>query len=212
DLFLTLQIIDMGKPVIVATHLLETMIQNPTPTRAEVTDVANAVFEEVDAIMLSGETATGKYPVKCVEMLNKIALRVENSGGGMGYAKERKPISHKEHLAKSAAQLADSIHANAIIVITRRGTTATNLASFRPSYSVIHAFTNMTSVRRKLLLNRAVLPYRLDFSSDPEKTISSAIEMLRKNHYVTSGDKVVILSDIIAGEERVDTIQIREVK
>lgn len=201
-----------GKPVIVATHLLESMIQNPSPTRAEVTDVANAVFEEVDAIMLSGETATGKYPVKCVEMLHKIAQRVENSGGGMGYANERKPSSHKEHLAKSAAQLADSIRASAIIVITRRGTTATSLASFRPSYSIIHAFTNMTSVRRKLLLNRAVLPYRLDFSSDPEKTISSAIEMLRKNRYVTSGDKVVILSDIIAGEERVDTIQVREVK
>ncbi len=201
-----------GRPVIVATHLLESMIQNPSPTRAEVTDVANAIFEEVDAIMLSGETATGKYPIKCVEMLNKIALRVENSETGMGYSLERVPNSQKEHLARSAARLADSIKANAIIVITRRGTTATSLASFRPSYSIIHAFTNMTSVRRKLLINRGVLPYRLDFSSDPEKTISTAIETLRKHHYVSSGDKVVILSDIIAGQERVDTIQVREVR
>lgn len=201
-----------GKPVIVATHLLESMIHHPSPTRAEVTDVANAVFEEVDSIMLSGETAAGKFPVRCVEMLNKISLRVENSGGGVGYSKERIPKNQKEELAKSAARLADSLRVPAVIVITRRGTTAVNLASFRPQYSVIHAFTNMTSVRRKLLLNRGILPYRLDFSSDPEKTISLAIETLRKNHMLSSGDKVVILSDIIAGEDRVDTIQVREVK
>jgi pyruvate kinase len=201
-----------GKPVIVATHLLESMIHHPTPTRAEVTDVANAVFEEVDAIMLSGETAAGKFPVRCVEMLHKIALRIENSGDGMGYYKERVPKNQKEELARSAARLADSLKVPAIIVITRRGTTAINLASFRPKYSTIHAFTNMTSVRRKLLLNRGVLPYRLDFSSDPEKTITLAIETLRKNQILSSGDKVVILSDIIAGEDRVDTIQIREVK
>jgi len=201
-----------GKPVIVATHLLESMIHHPTPTRAEVTDVANAVFEEVDAIMLSGETAAGKFPVRCVEMLHKIALRIENSNSGMGYSKERIPKNQKEELARSAARLADSLKVPAVIVITRRGITAINIASFRPMHSVIHAFTNMSSVRRKLLLNRGVLPYRLDFSSDPEKTISLAIETLRKNQILSSGDKVVILSDIIAGEERVDTIQIREVK
>jgi pyruvate kinase len=201
-----------GKPVIVATHLLESMINFPSPTRAEVTDVANAVFEEVDSIMLSGETAAGKFPVRCVEMLNKIALRVENSGGGVGYSQERQPKNQKEELARSAARLADNLKVPAVIVITRRGSTAINLASFRPMHSVIHAFTNMTSVRRKLLLNRGILPYRLDFSSDPEKTISLAIETLRKNHMLTSGDKVVILSDIIAGEDRVETIQVREVK
>ncbi len=201
-----------GKPVIVATHLLESMIHHPTPTRAEVTDVANAVFEEVDAIMLSGETAAGKFPVRCVEMLHKIALRIENSNSGMGYSKERIPKNQKEELARSAARLADSLKVPAVIVITRRGITAINIASFRPMHSAIHAFTNMSSVRRKLLLNRGVLPYRLDFSSDPEKTISLAIETLRKNQMLSSGDKVVVLSDIIAGEERVDTIQIREVK
>ena len=201
-----------GKPVIVATHLLESMIQFPSPTRAEVTDVANAVFEEADAIMLSGETATGKYPEKCVEMLNNIALRVENSGGGVGYVKERVPKNQKEELAKAASQLADSLKVPAVIVITRRGTTAMNLAGFHPSFPVIHAFTNMTSVRRKLWLHRGILPYRMDFSSDPEKTIISAIETIKKNNMVSVGDKVVILSDIIAGTDRVETIQIREVK
>jgi len=201
-----------GKPVIVATHLLESMIQFPSPTRAEVTDVANAVFEESDAIMLSGETASGKYPEKCVEMLNKIALRVENSGGGVGYIKERIPRNQKEELAKAAALLADSLKVPAVIVITRRGTTAMNLAGFHPEYPVIHAFTNMTSVRRKLWLHRGILPYRMDFSSDPEKTIIAAIDTIKKNDMVSVGDKVVILSDIIAGTDRVETIQIREVK
>ncbi|MCE9500217.1 MAG: pyruvate kinase [Leptospira sp.] len=200
-----------GRRVIVATHLLESMIHNPSPTRAEVTDVANAVYEEVDAIMLSGETASGKYPVRCVEMLHKIALRVESSGG-IGFVNNRIPVSKKEELARSAAQLADALKTPAIIVITRRGTTATNVTNFHPYYPVIHAFTNMTSIRRKLWMNRGVLPYRVDFSSDPEKTIVNAIETLKKSDMVSIGDQVVILSDIIAGTERVDTIQIRDVK
>jgi pyruvate kinase len=200
-----------GKKVIVATHLLESMINNPTPTRAEVTDVANAVYEEADAIMLSGETAMGKYPVRCVEMLDKISRRIEMSGG-MGYVKSKIPQDKKEEMARSAAHLADSLGAPAIIVITRRGIMANHVSSFHPETAIVHAFTNMTSVRRKLWLNRGVIPYRVDFSSDPEKTIKHAIEILKKEGMIQSGEKVVILSDVIAGEERVDTIQIREVK
>ncbi len=200
-----------GKRVIVATHLLESMIHNPSPTRAEVTDVANAVFEEADAIMLSGETAAGKFPVRCVEMLHKIAERVENAPG-LGYVQERVPSNQKEEMAKSAAMLSDSIKCPAIIVITRRGTTALNVASFHPRHPLIYAFTNMTTVRRKLWLTRSVIPYRIDFSSDPEKTIKLAIETLKGSGRVKVGDQVVILSDIIAGEDRVETIQIREVK
>ncbi len=204
-----------GRRVIVATHLLESMIQNPFPTRAEVTDVANAVFEEADAIMLSGETASGKFPVRCVEMLHKIALRVESSGGGVGYVLQKKPKNKKEELARSAASLADSLKTHAVIVITRRGTTAINIASFHPEFPVIHAFTNMSSVRRKLWLNRGILPYRINFSSDPEKTIALAIETLKKNGIVEIGNQVVILSDMIAGidgTDRVETIQVRVVK
>ncbi|MCC5814027.1 MAG: pyruvate kinase [Leptospira sp.] len=200
-----------GKRVIVATHLLESMIHNPSPTRAEVTDVANAVYEEADAIMLSGETAMGSYPVRCVEMLDKIARRIESSGG-MGYVKHKIPRDKKEEMAKSAASLADSLNSPAIVVITRRGVMANHVASFHPESAIVHAFTNMTSVRRKLWLNRGVIPYRIDFSSDPEKTIRNAIEILQKEGMVSSGDRVVILSDVIAGEDRVDTIQIREVK
>lgn len=204
-----------GRRVIVATHLLESMIQNPFPTRAEVTDVANAVFEEADAIMLSGETASGKFPIRCVEMLHKISLRVESSGGGVGYVLQKKPKNKKEELARSAASLADSLKTHAVVVITRRGTTAINIASFHPEYPVIHAFTNMSSVRRKLWLNRGILPYRINFSSDPEKTIALAIDTLKKNGIVEVGNQVVILSDMIAGidgTDRVETIQVRVVK
>ncbi|MGJ4789234.1 pyruvate kinase [Leptospira koniambonensis] len=200
-----------GKRVIVATHLLESMINNPSPTRAEVTDVANAVFEESDAIMLSGETAAGKFPVRCVDMLHKISERVEKAPG-LGYVLERVPSNKKEEMARSAAMLSDSIKSPAIIVITRRGTTALNVASFHPRFPLIYAFTNMTTVRRKLWLTRSVIPYRIDFSSDPEKTIKLAIETLKSSGRVKDGDQVVILSDIIAGADRVETIQIREVK
>jgi pyruvate kinase len=200
-----------GKRVIVATHLLESMIENPTPTRAEVTDVANAVYEGADAIMLSGETTVGKHPVRCVEMMHKISMRMETLGEA-GYSDQKIPADQKEEMAKSAARLADNLGSPAIVVITRRGITANNLSSFRPKSAIIHAFTNMTSVRRKLWLNRGVIPYRIDFSSDPEKTIQLAIETLRKNGSVSPGDKVVVLSDVIAGSGRVETIQIRDVK
>jgi pyruvate kinase len=161
--------------------------------------------------MLSGETAMGKYPVRCVEMMDRIARRMEASIN-LGQAAQRKPKDKKEEMARSAANLADSLQVPAIIVITRRGITANNLASFHPRYPIIHAFTNMTSVRRKLWLTRGIIPYRVDFSSDPEKTIKLAIETLSKNGSLKPGEKVVILSDIIAGEDRVETIQVRDVK
>lgn len=197
-----------GKPVIVATHLLESMIENPMPTRAEATDVANAIYEQADCVMLSGETATGKYPVKCVQMLDRIARRMEKEPG-IGFATHRVPLDTREELARSAVQLADSIHAPAILVITRRGIFARQVASFRPRSSIIYAFTNMSSTRRKLWSVRAVVPFLMDFSSDPEKTIQSALEKLRQRNRVMAGDPVVIVSDVAAGNERVTSIQVR---
>ncbi|MBU43651.1 MAG: pyruvate kinase [Spirochaetaceae bacterium] len=197
-----------GKPVIVATHLLESMIENPMPTRAEATDVANAIYEQADCVMLSGETATGKYPVKCVQMLDRIARRMEKEPG-IGFAAHRVPLDTREELARSAVKLADSIHAPAILVITRRGIFARQVASFRPRNSIIYAFTNMSSTRRKLWTVRAVVPFLMDFSSDPEKTIQSALEKLRQRNRVMPGDPVVIVSDVAAGKERVTSIQVR---
>jgi pyruvate kinase len=198
-----------GKPVIVATHLLESMIDSPHPTRAEVTDVANAVFEEADAIMLSGETATGKYPVRCVQVLDKIARRIEKEKG-MDFYVARQPQDVREELARSACRIADSLGATAIIVMTRRGLLGQLVSSFRPSTAVIYAFTNMSTVRRKLWLSRSVVPFKMDFSSDPEKTVVAAFERLRLRNRVMPGDQVVIVSDVAAGDQTFTAVQVRQ--
>lgn len=197
-----------GKPVIVATHLLESMINSPHPTRAEVSDVANAIYEEADAIMLSGETATGQYPVRCVQVMDKIARRIEKEQG-LDFGLQRKPRDVREELARSACRLADSLGAPAIIVMTRRGLLGQLVSSFRPSTAVIYAFTNMSTVRRKLWLSRSVVPFKMDFSSDPEKTIVAAFERLRVRNRIVPGDPVVIVSDVAAGEQTVTAVQVR---
>src|SRR5437588_1088636 len=112
--------IRLGKPVVVATHLLESMITNRVPTRAEITDVANAVFEQADAIMLSGETTVGQYPVECVEILNRVATRIERSGGA-GYRESAILEDARQKTVASAVVLANSLARSKIIVFTRHG-------------------------------------------------------------------------------------------
>jgi pyruvate kinase len=109
-----------GRRSIVATHLLESMIHNPTPTRAEVTDVANAIYEGADAVMLSGETSIGKYPIQCIKMLKKIASKTEHFRT-LGYEKFLQNNSDWQNIAKGARDLAERINADGIIVITRSG-------------------------------------------------------------------------------------------
>lgn len=197
-----------GKRVIVATHLLESMIENPIPTRAEVTDVANAAYEEVDAVMLSGETAAGKFPIKAAEMLDKILKRIERTGG-IGWSRDFKSNDVKGAFAESAVELADQLKADAVVVFTRRGLTADFVTAYRPKFATVFAFTNMSQVRRKLILNRACYPFRIDFSSDPERTIKTAFSALAKKKILPAGSRIVIVSDIIAGTERVESIQVR---
>jgi pyruvate kinase len=198
-----------GKPVIVATHLLESMIDKPHPTRAEVTDVANAVYEQADAIMLSGETATGSYPERCVQTLDMIARRIELEPG-LSFFRERPPPENtREHLAQSACRLADSIGSRAIIVVTRRGLFGQLVASYRPERAIIYAFTNMSTTRRKLLLTRGVVPFRVNLSSDPEKTVRLALEKLRERAIARPGEPIVVVSDVAAGSEFVTSIQVR---
>ena len=199
---------EQGKRAIVATHLLETMIENPIPSRAEVTDVANAAYEEADCVMLSGETSVGKYPVKCVEQLSKVCLRTERSGG-IGWARKRGTINIKEKLCRAAVELADSQRASGIVVITLSGYTASMLTSFHPWHSTIFAFTNTPAVLRKLIMDRACYPFQIDFSEDPEKTIQTALQLLLKRKLLEKESTIIVISDIIATEERIDTIQVR---
>ncbi|HEX2677085.1 MAG TPA: pyruvate kinase [Polyangiales bacterium] len=197
-----------GKPVIVATHLLESMIHNPMPTRAEVSDVANAVYEEADAVMLSGETASGKHPARCVQVMDKIVRRMEKVDS-IGSHLQRRPQNTREELARSACRLADAIGSPAIVVVTRRGILGQLVASFHPRRAIIYAFTNMSTTRRKLWLNRSVVPFKMDFSNDPEKTVIAAFDKLRKRSRVLPGDQVVVVSDVVAGDDRVAAIQVR---
>jgi len=200
---------EQGKRVIVATHLLESMIQNPIPTRAEVTDVANAIYEEVDAIMLSGETTIGKYPIKCVEYMNKIALTSERMVG-LQYSKHLKMTENRQFLASAAVEMAEAMGARGIVVITRRGVMAGCVTNCRPFQSTIYAFTNDGRACRQMALNRGVVPHKIAFSKDPEKTIASSFEVMKAVEGFKSGDKVVLISNVIAGSGA-DTIQIRQI-
>src|SRR5437660_7661136 len=134
--------IRLGKPVIVATQMLESMITNPLPTRAEITDVANAVFEQADAIMLSGETSLGRHPVECVRVLDRVALRIERSGGA-GYAETAVLEDARQKTVASAVVLANSLPRAKIIVFTRHGTMGRNTSNLRPEHATIFAFTAM---------------------------------------------------------------------
>jgi len=196
-----------GKRCIVATHLLESMIDNPIPTRAEVTDVANAIYEGVDAVMLSGETSVGKYAVRCVEQLDEIARQTE-PWPGLGYEKSLVADTDKQHIANNAVALAEDIKVAGIVVITRRGLTADLVTSARPETVPIFAFTNHSQTRRRLALNRSVFPHRIEFSSQPEKTLQRALNILREREGFSDGDKVVVISDVLA-EFNSDAIQLR---
>jgi pyruvate kinase len=184
------------------------MIENPMPTRAEVTDVANAVYEEVDAVMLSGETTIGKYPVKCVENLDKIARSVEPYRG-LRFTDNLAQDNYKQNIASSAVHLADTMQAKAIVVITRKGRMANYVANCRPRNAIVFGFTNESRTRRQLALCRAVYAHRINFSQEPEKTLARAFNVLLQKEAFEPGDPVVVISDVLAGTGT-DAIQVRQ--
>lgn len=201
----------VGRPVIVATHMLESMIESPMPTRAEVTDVANAVFEQTDAIMLSGETSVGKYPLKCVEVFDRISRRIERSGGANFY-EQAELTSPRQKLVKSAVVMANELKADAIVVFTIRGNMARHAAWMRPRYSPIYAVCESWSVANALSLNWGVTPIVIPFNhADPEKTIDPALRKLCDKSLLQKGNTVVIISSITVSEQIVDAVQMRVV-
>jgi len=203
--------IRFGKPVVVATQMLESMIKNPLPTRAEITDVANAVFEQTDAIMLSGETTIGRYPVECVEVLNRVAMRIERSGGA-GYAQDALLKNARQKTVASAVTLANSMRNSKLIVFTRHGTMARYVSNLRPQRAPVFAFTPSEQVCRQLALSWGSFPVRIDFAEDPNDTIESAEKFLREKKLAVAGDQLVILSDTRAGRALVDCVQLRTAK
>ncbi|MBQ0719683.1 MAG: pyruvate kinase [Gammaproteobacteria bacterium] len=196
-----------GKRVIVATHMLESMIDNPTPTRAEVTDVANAVYEEADAIMLSGETTIGKYPVRCVETLDRIARSIEKSRGLL-FSDDLILDNDKQQISAAAVRLAESIGAKGMIVPTKTGRMANYVTNCHPQTPVICAFSFDEHTHRQLVLNRNVRSYRIDFNDNPEIMLAAAAEILLQRDDFSSDDKVVVISDTLS-RANIDAIQIR---
>lgn len=200
-----------GKPVIVATHMLESMIDNPSPTRAEITDVANAVFEQADAIMLSGETSVGQYPVKCVEMMDRIARRIERSGGA-NFADLAKMDSLGARIVKAADVMCEEVRAAALVVFTRTGTMARNAAWLRPAHTPVYAFTNNEKLLNQLTLNWGITPHLLSFHDDPERNFTDALAKLRKADAVKGGDNVVAVTEVNIGDRLIDTILMETVE
>ncbi len=201
----------IGRPVIIATHMLESMISQPMPTRAEITDVANAVFERADCVMLSGETTIGRYPLECVEVLATIASRIEEEQS----TAQEEPImlpGERLKLLRSAVVMANDLPNSTILCFTRRGITAAGLAAHRPPRAPIFAVTDSVETLRHLRMVRAVEPFLLQPFGDPIKTLERGIDSLVKQGRLRSGDKVVIISDVYTdGAQRVDSIQLRTI-
>jgi pyruvate kinase len=201
----------IGRPVIVATHMLESMIESPVPTRAEVTDVANAVFEEADAIMLSGETTVGKYPLKCIEVFDKIATRIERSGSAEFHG-AAELASAREKLVKSAVVMANELKAAAILVFTRHGSMAHYASWLRPRYSPIYALCDNEITAGQLTLSWGITPFVMAFDFiDPQNTIETALKNLLAQGRLKPGATAVIIGAISVGTEIVDAVQMRTV-
>lgn len=186
--------LQVSKPVIVATQMLDSMTRTPVPTRAEVTDVANAILDGTDAIMLSGESATGKYPVKAVQVMNKIASSVEATEMKKYQAIEedlKKTGGVTEAVAFAAQDIAEEVGAKYIVCATMSGFTARSISKFRSKARVI-AMAPTEKVQNQLNLSWGVEAYTIPFTTSFIKLIPKIIKELSKNKLVKKGDKVVI--------------------
>lgn len=183
-----------GKPVIVATQMLESMIVNPRPTRAEVSDVANAVIDHADAVMLSGETAGGKFPVEAVEYMAKTAEATEASVYDDLVLKDKieKYVPSGEAVGKVARALAENVKAAAILVFTTSGRTARIASRYRPELPIYAACEN-ERVARQLNLTWGTRPFVLPRCKTAAELVKKGLGYLQKNKFVKRGDKVVVI-------------------
>lgn len=202
--------VNKAKPVIVATHMLESMIHAPIPTRAEVSDVAQAVYEQADAIMLSGETSVGKYPVDCIETMKTIASYVENTAPKR-YNEKFVLNKPKNKMLRSAVVLAQDIGNTGILVFTKSGKSVQKLASLRPTRCPLYAFTDDFMVSKQLRLIWGVEPFLIDFLDNKAETIERAIETLKQGKYIAKKDNLIIMTSITVNGQSVNTIQLKEI-
>ncbi len=190
-----------GKQVITATQMLESMITNPRPTRAEITDVANAIYDGTSAIMLSGETAAGAHPVEAVETMSRIA---ETTEGQIDYVTHFNNAATEANrritdaISHATVTTAHDLGAKAIITVTKSGSTARMISKHRPQCMIIGCTTDET-VCRQMNLSWGVVPFLCDEKKNTDELFSHAVEVARKNGLVTAGDVVVITAGIPLG-------------
>lgn len=202
-----------GKPVITATQMLDSMITNPRPTRAELTDVANAIIDGTDAVMLSGETASGAYPIESVETMARIAITVETSKEYQTRMRETPAqsfvdINLGQTMARMAYLTATEVSAVVILVPTMSGNTARMISMYRPEQSIL-AVTPNPQVQRQMLLNWGVVPLLTTIADDSEEMVQNAIKIALDNNGVKLSDKVVMCAGIpLASPLMVNTIRI----
>jgi pyruvate kinase len=189
-----------GKAVITATQMLESMITNPRPTRAEASDVANAVFDGTDALMLSGETAVGKYPVKAVEMMAKIAVEAEGPALMQQLVKRKKeaPSSFSQAVAFASFAAAGELHAKAVVVFSQTGSTAKMVSKLRPTTPIV-AFTPLEETKRRLSLIWGVQPFCIEFGGHTDEMICRGEAAMLNNGLAEQGDTIVVVSGTKVG-------------
>jgi len=208
------QIVDLclsyGKPVIIATHLLESMISAPMPTRAEISDVSTAVRERADAVMLSGETTTGLYPLECVDAMKRIVCTIEPTE--KRWLNESIELTEpKAKMVRAAAMLAGDLGNSGIVVFTRSGNLAYTLAAMRAVGVPIYAFTDDEALFRQLLLPWGVEPFLMPFSDDPEKTVRNALGQLKRGGWCSDEAWLVVITNALAHGDIIDSLQLRQV-
>lgn len=189
---------ELAKPVITATQMLDSMQRNPRPTRAEASDVANAIFDGTDAIMLSGETAAGKYPVESVETMDRIALRAEQE---LNYREilykqaQLKQVTITDAISQAVANAALDLNAAAIITATESGHTARMVSKFRPKAPIV-AVTPHASVIRRLSLVNGVYPVLGEMANTTDEMLDRSVQESLQSGYVRHGDLVVITAGV----------------
>ncbi len=189
-----------GTPVITATQMLESMIHNPRPTRAEASDVANAILDGTDAVMLSGETAVGKFPVTCVQTMHRIVNLIEKNVPSVNLKTRRRHSDQKYSISStigfSACQAADLIDAAMIVCLTQSGTTARMISRYRPKQPLI-AITHTERSLRRLNLVWGVLPHSIhEFGDNIDEAITDILKIIKRKSPVKKGDKIVITAGL----------------
>ncbi|MCZ8536270.1 pyruvate kinase [Paenisporosarcina quisquiliarum] len=193
---------DAGKPVITATQMLDSMQRNPRPTRAEASDVANAIFDGTDAIMLSGETAAGMYPVESVKTMDKIAIRTEDAldyRAIVSAKSKSKEVTMTDAIGQAVAHTSINLKAKAIIAPTESGHTAKMISKYRQGASII-AVTSTERPSRKLTLVWGVYPIVGEKVGSTDEILDLSVEESLKHNYVKHGDLVIITAGVPVGE------------